>query len=255
MSPRTFREQVSPNIWGRSPEKLGTHSPDLLPLPGLALSPASPTCSLPSKHSSHLLLCPFSPLNRGLPEDKNHEPFASVPKCPEAQSNLCDQQLPPNQVGCGTVVAPLIHSPTFILHQLCGDPGWALGSGPETRGVGYPFLGHLLTYHLGQASERLSKDPGPTHPSSFLSLSLTAPRPPPAPRGRWPDPRPFLGRGTPGQVRRTTGRKGSPLRGVQGAERAALRDLETGAPSRTRRPRVRIPRTRPSSRPPHLPGP
>lgn len=55
---------------------------------------------------------------------------------------------------------------TFSLHQLCGVPGCAPGSGPRHVGLGCPFQGHLLTPHLRQASERVS---GPTHASSFLS--------------------------------------------------------------------------------------
>lgn len=45
----------------------------------------------------------------------------------------------------------------FTLHQLCAGPGCAPELGPRARGVGYPFLGHLLTSHLGEASERLSQ--------------------------------------------------------------------------------------------------
>lgn len=46
------------------------------------------------------------------------------------------------------------------------------GLGPGHVGLGCPFLGYLLIFHLGEVSERVL---GPTHASSFHSSLLPSP--------------------------------------------------------------------------------
>lgn len=79
VSPMTITEQVPGNIWDGNHEELSTQFTRLAPSARPCLQSRHPACSLPSKLSSHLFLCPFAPLDRGLPGSKNRDPFTSVP--------------------------------------------------------------------------------------------------------------------------------------------------------------------------------